>query len=173
MAKTDKPKMTKDVVPEGFTISLALVDAIPVLFFGASMIVISFLFSSKLFLFGALLCFFAGAAKVLWKIIVVLKKKNVWWLFMQMRILMPIGFVLMLAAAIINRSSISFPGIWAGITGFPQVIFFGLWLLGMVLMSVFAKKLDSSDVKSNWIEQLTNGIAQVCMFLALLIIALK
>ena len=31
-----KPKMTKDVVPEDFSLSLALIDALPVLLFGAA-----------------------------------------------------------------------------------------------------------------------------------------
>ena len=80
---SNKPKMTKDTIPENFTLSLAFVDSLPVLFFGGSMIVIGLLFGSPLFLIGAALCFWAGAAKVLWKIIVVTKKKNIWWMFLQ------------------------------------------------------------------------------------------
>ena len=72
---SNKPKMTKDTIPEDFTLSLALVDALPVLFFGGSMILIGVLFGSVMFMLGAVLCFWAGAAKVLWKVIVV-KKKN-------------------------------------------------------------------------------------------------
>ena len=63
---SNKPKMTKDTIPENFTLSLALVDALPVLFFGGSMILIGLLFGNPLFLIGATLCFWAGAAKVLW-----------------------------------------------------------------------------------------------------------
>lgn len=165
MAKT---KITKDTVPSDFTLKLAIVDAIPVLFFGASMIVVSLMFKSGLFLFGALLCLFAGAAKVLWKIIVVIRKKNIWWLFLQMRILMPAGMVLMLAAVIIKRTSVDFSAILSAATGFPSVVFFIAGVIGMVMMTVFAFKLDGSDVKVNWIEQLTNGIAQICIFIGLL-----
>lgn len=168
--KQTKPKMTKDTVPEGFTMKLALVDALPVLFFGGSMVVVSLLFSSRLFLAGALLCLFAGAAKVLWKIIVVLRKKNVWWLFLQMRILTPIGFVLMLLSVIINAKSISFIKIWSAVTAFPAVLCFAAGLLGMVLMGIFSVKLDSGDVRSNWIEQLTNGLAQMAIFTGLLML---
>ena len=78
-----KPKMTRDTVPENFTLSLALVDALPVLLFGGSTVLIGLLFQSALFLLGAAACFWAGAAKVLWKIIVVTKKKNVWWLWRE------------------------------------------------------------------------------------------
>lgn len=165
-----KVKMTKDVVPEGFTLTLALVDALPVLFFCASMMVISQFFSGSLFLIGALLCFIAGAAKVLWKIIVVLKKKNIWFLFLQMRILMPIGFGLMLVSLIVNRSQISIAGIGAAFMRMPSALFFAIGILGMLLMVLFAVKLDSNDVKANWVEQLTNGIAQAAFFVGLLLL---
>ena len=170
MSKRNRTKMTKDVIPEGFTITLALVDALPVLFFCASMIVISRFFVSPLFLIGALLCFFAGAAKVLWKVIVVLKKKNIWFLFLQMRILMPIGFALMGISLVVKHSEISLGGIGAAFMSMPSMIFFLIGILGMVLMMVFAAKLDSSDVKANWIEQLTNAIAQAAFFVGLLLL---
>lgn len=171
--KKEKTKMTKDIVPEDFTLSLALVDALPVLFFGASMILIGLLFRSPLFLIGALICFWAGAAKVLWKVIVVLKKKNVWWMFMQMRILMPAGFLMMILALVLNWGRINGSALIAAVTGLPSVIFFVIGILGMVLMGVFAKKLDSSDVRSNWIEQATNGVAQAAIFVGILLIYVK
>ncbi len=34
---------------------------------------------------------------------------------------------------------------------------------GMVMMGVFAKKLDPAKTKSNWIEQITNAVAQGCL----------
>lgn len=165
-----RQKMTRETIPEGFTLSLALVDALPVLFFCASMMVLGRLFSSPLFLVGAALCSLAGAAKVLWKVIVVLKKKNIWFLFLQMRILMPIGFALMLISLIVKRSEIRFARLGAAFTSMPSMIFFIIGILGMVLMMVFAAKLDSSDVKANWIEQLTNGIAQTAFFIGLLLL---
>ena len=165
---SSKPKMTKDTIPEGFTLSLAFVDALPVLFFGGSMILIGLLFGSTLFLIGAALCFWAGAAKVLWKIIVVTKKRNVWWMFLQMRIVMPLGFALMLFAVILNGNAIDLSAVFAAILSFPSVIFFSIGVIGLVLMGVFAAKLDAADVRSNWIEQLTNGIAQAAIFTGIL-----
>ena len=161
-------KMTKDTVPENFTLSLAVVDALPVLFFGGSIILIGLLFGSPLFLIGAALCFWAGAAKVLWKIIVVTKKKNIWWMFLQMRIVMPPGFVLMILAVILKRSAINLPAVLAATVSLPSVIFFAVGVTGMVLMGIFAAKLDSSDLRSNWIEQLTNTIAQAAIFTGIL-----
>lgn len=169
----EKKKMTKDIVPEGFTMKLALVDALPVLFFGGSAVLAGILLASPLFIFGAVLCFLAGAAKVLWKIIVVCKKKNVWWLFIQMRILMPIGFILMIAGAIIGRKKVDWTWIRKEARQLPPMACFMTGVVGMILMIVFAVRLDSSDPKANWIEQLTNGIAQAAFFAGLMTIVWK
>ena len=167
---SSKQKMTKDTVPENFTLSLAVIDALPVLFFGGSIILIGLMFRKALFLIGAVLCFWAGAAKVLWKIIVATKKKNIWWLFMQMRIVMPVGFLLMLVSVLLNLKTISPSVIFSAVTSMPSVIFFAVGVAGMVLMGVFAAKLDSSDVRSNWIEQTTNAVAQAAIFVGILFI---
>ena len=168
--KMKKQKMTRDTIPENFTLSLAIVDALPVLFFGGSMILIGLMFSKVLFLIGAVLCFWAGAAKVIWKIIVATKKKNIWWLFMQMRIVMPVGFLLMLISVLLNLKTIKLSVILSAVTSMPSVIFFAVGIAGMVLMGVFAAKLDSSDVRSNWIEQTTNAVAQAAIFAGILFI---
>ena len=165
-----KNKINKNTIPEGFTLGLVLVDALPVLFFGASAVVISILFNSGLFLAGALLCLIGGAGKVLWKLIVVLKRKNIWPLFIQMRVLMPAGFLLMIISLILNRGRLHFAAIIAGMLSFPSVLFFALGVIGMALMIVFSVRLDSSDLKSNWIEQFTNGIAQAAIFIGLLLL---
>ncbi len=162
--------MTKDVVPDNFTLSLVIVDAIPVFFFGASAVVISLHFDSKLFLAGALLCLISGMVKVLWKLIVVTAHKNVWPLFLQMRILMPMGFLMILAALLVNHSKIRLASLAAAFCSFPSVIFFVAGIIGMIFMCIFAVKLDSSDLRANWIEQLTNGIAQICIFIGLLLL---
>ena len=163
-----KTKMTKDIVPEGFTMRLALVDALPVIFFAGSMILIGQRFSSKLFMLGALLCLIGGMGKVLWKVIVVLKKKNVWPLFVQMRLLMPLGFLLMICSLIANADRISFDEIIKACVRFPSIICFVAGIAGMVLMTAFALCLDSSDVKANWVEQLVNGMAQCAFFFGIL-----
>lgn len=167
---SDKAKMTKDTVPEDFTLPLAIVDAVPVLLFGGSVILIGLLFKSALFLMGALICFWAGAAKVLWKLLVVTKKANVWWLFLQMRIAMPVGFALMLLSVVLNRNAIDLSAVLSAVTSFPSVLFFAVGALGMVLMDIFASRLNSSDVRSNWIEQLTNAAAQAAFFFGLLLL---
>ena len=51
---------------EGFTLALALVDAIPVLSFGIAMVIIAARFQSMLFMLGASLSVIAGCCKVAW-----------------------------------------------------------------------------------------------------------
>lgn len=162
--------MTKDTVPEGFSVPLAVVDLIPVVFFGLSAIRIGRLFHSTLFVIGALICLLSGVVKVLWKLVAAVKHRNIWPMFVQMRILMPVGFLLLLAALWIGRADLNGAAILAGLTGFPACIFFGLGALGMVCMCVFARRLDSSDPRANWIEQGVNGLAQACIFIGLLLV---
>lgn len=163
-------KMTKGIVPDDFSLGLAMTDFFPVFFFGASMFLIGGKLSSIIFTIGASLCMLAGTLKVLWKIIVVLRKKNIWPLFIQMRIIMPIGFLLMLVGLIIGRNNISFNSIWHFILEPPAGICFLITLIGMVCMSIFAIRLDSSNPKSNWIEQITNGVSQLFLFIGLLLL---
>lgn len=163
-------KVTKDTVPTDFSLSLALFDGLPVLFFAGSMIVISFLFSSKLFLVGSLLCLFAGLSKVIWKIIVVLKKKNIWFLFIQMRITMPIGLLLMVISVITNKNNVNYGLIKNSILSLPSLIFFIIGVAGMIMMLVFGFVLDGSKKKNNWIEQITNAVAQLSFFIGLLLL---
>ena len=87
-----------------------------------------------------------------------------------MRILMPAGFLLMLTSLFANADKLSLHAIRQAVTSFPSVIFFAAGLLGMVLMTIFAFVLDSADPRANWIEQLTNGVAQAAFFIGLLLL---
>ena len=72
----------------------------------------------------------------------------------------------------LNRNAIDLSAVFAAIVSFPSVIFFAIGVIGMVLMGVFAAKLDSADVRSNWIEQLTNTIAQAAIFVGILLLVM-
>ena len=60
-----------------FTPLLALVDAIPVLFFGIAAIMLGVKIHNAIFFVGALLCFLAGFGKVLWKFLIATTGKDV------------------------------------------------------------------------------------------------
>lgn len=161
----ERTKITKDMVPEGFTLSLAIVDAIPVLLFAVAIIILGIKANfSPLIMLGGFLCFLGGAIKVLWKVIVATKQKNVFWMYKQMGPVMGIGFLLLIIGCIVSRAALKTA--FAGI-GVASIVFFVLWFVCMCMMGAFASKLDSSDPKSNWIEQCTNGVGELCLCLAL------
>ncbi len=170
MGKMRKNRITRNTIPEGFSVSLALVDLIPVVFFGLSAIRAGRLFASTWFVAGAVICLVSGVVKVLWKLIAAEFRQNIWPLFVQMRVLMPVGFLLMLAALFIDRRNLNGGAILSGLAAFPACIFFGLGAVGMVLMAIFAFRLDSGDPRANWLEQAVNGFAQACIFIGLLLV---
>ena len=167
MAKT-KPKMTKDIVPEGFSYALAAVDLLPVIFFGGTGVLLGLIVGSPVVGIAASLCFVSGLFKVLWKFIVIAKRKNVWWMFLQMRILMPIGMAALILGLCLSESHKG-----AHFLQSPQVLLFALGIGGMGLMGYLGTHLDSADPKSNRIEQLTNTFAQMCIFAGVLIVYLS
>ena len=151
-----------------FTLSLALFDALPVLFFCIGMLLIAGRFRNTLFIVGAVLCTMAGCGKVLWKILVAGARKDILLLNRQLRVLMPAGFLLIILGIITGRSRIHLRAILQKMLAFPSVVFFGITVLGMIAMMIFAVKLDGTKARNNWIEQITNAIAQGCLVLGIL-----
>ena len=152
----------------GFTLTLALVDALPVLFFGASCIILGLLFQSVLFVIGAALMFLGGFGKVLWKIFLAVSKKDILFLNRQFRYSMCAGFALIVVSLIAGWRRLSFSAIGSAIISMPSLLFFVIAVAGLVTMGVLASKLDSSVAKNNWIEQCVNSVAQLSLLLALL-----
>ena len=154
---------------EGFTLKLALVDAVPVAEFSISMIAIASKFRSALFAVGACCSTLAGCGKVLWKILLAVKKKNVSWLNRQFRYLMSSGFVMMILSPVVNRNRIRIGNIVKRILRFPAAVFFAMGAVGMCAMGVMGAKLDKNNAKHNWIEQITNLISQGMIMIGILI----
>ena len=156
-------------VPEGFTLGLALVDAVPVIVFSLSVMVIALRFRKALFVIGALCSIFAGCGKVVWKLILACRKKNIVWLNKQFRYMMCIGFLLMFLSVIVSWGSIQFTAILRRILSFPTVLFFILGIAGMATMAVMARKLDPTIAENNWKEQITNIIAQIMFLIGIIL----
>ena len=154
---------------EDFPLSLALFDALPVIFFGVSMMLIALMFKSALFIAGAAVCTLSGIMKVIWKIIIASSKKDISPLNKQMRVLMPIGFIMIICGAVISRGQFDFSRFAHKAIQIPNIIFFIITIIGMMLMSIFATKLDSTKRRSNWIEQITNAIAQLSLMIGIII----
>ena len=170
MSEKSKEKNTcSENIPKGFTLKLALVDAVPVAEFGVSMITIASKFRSVLFTAGACCSTLAGCGKVLWKILLAVKKKNVSWLNRQFRYLMSSGFALMIISMIVNRKRIRIGNIVKRMLKFPAALFFGLGAAGMCAMGIMGAKLDKNRAEHNWIEQITNLISQGMIMIGILI----
>ena len=154
---------------EGFTVGLALVDAIPVLSFGISMVIIASRFDSPLFMIGAALSVLAGCCKVAWKLVLGIVKKDLRWLnkpFLPMQIT---GFLLMLISFVLGFRKISWGGVLAAVTGLPSILFFLAWIGLMGFMGWYRKhKFRNEEAKSNWTAQIVNAIGQTCLLLGIL-----
>jgi hypothetical protein len=112
-----------DSVPEGFTLSMALMDCLPVAFFGVGAGVLATRFDSALFRVGVVLVVLAGVLKVSWKLVLALARRDVRFLNRQMRYLMPVGFVLAVIALVVDRAKWSPAAVLAHVTAMPSLLF--------------------------------------------------
>ena len=154
---------------EGFTIGLALVDAIPVLSFGISMVIIASRFDSPLFMVGAALSVLAGCMKVAWKMVLGIAKKNLRWLNKPFVPMQATGFLVMLVSFVIGFGKINWAAVGGALVSFPSLLFFIAWMGLMGFMGWFRKhKFSNDDAKSNWTAQIINAIGQTCLLLGIL-----
>ncbi len=155
---------------EGFTVALALVDAVPVLLFGASMILVAGKFGHPLFIAGAVISTLAGCCKVAWKLILGLWKKDLRWLNKPFVPMQAAGFLLMLVSFILGFGRISWGGVLTGICSFPALVFFLGWLGLMGFMGWYRKnKFSNQDARANWTAQIVNCLGQGCLLLGILL----
>lgn len=154
---------------EGFTIGLALVDAIPVLSFGISMVIIASRFSSPLFMIGAALSVLAGCCKVAWKLVLGIAKKDLRWLNKPFVPMQATGFLLMLVSFVLGFGKIDWPGVGTALLSFPSIAFFTAWIGLMGFMGWYRKhKFRNDDAHSNWTAQIVNAAGQTCLLLGIL-----
>ena len=154
---------------EGFTVALALVDAIPVLSFGIATMIIATRFGSLLFLIGAILSVLGGCCKVAWKLVLGIWKKDLRWLNKPFVPMMAGGFLLLILSVILNFGKIHWAGVGAAILGLPSILFFIAWIGLMGFMGWYRKvKFSNDDAKSNWTAQIVNALGQTCLLLGIL-----
>jgi len=154
---------------EGFTVGLALVDAIPVLSFGISMVIIASRFDSRLFMLGAILSVLGGCCKVVWKLVLGISGKDIKKLNKLFVPCMASGLLLLVISLILGFRAISWSGVLAAVTGFPSILFFALWTVLMCTMSWYRKhKFQRNDARSNWTAQIINAVGQTCLLLGIL-----
>lgn len=147
--------MSKTSVKTRYSLSLAILDFLPVMLFGASWIRILQRGGGVLAAIGMALIFFGGLSKAVWKMKAVRTGEEDRMLQKLFHVFLPAGGTLALIAAIRwCRSApwrmIASRSIWTLLAGF---------LLGMILMVIWGRTLDDSR-RSTWIKELTNLIAQ-------------
>ncbi len=153
--------------PNGFTLKLALTDAIPVILFSITVSILSLNFDSILFRLGSFLIILAGTLKVLWKLLMVYGH-NIRFLARQLRYLMPLGFLLQLLSVLLDRTGVLGRAIAAAVS-LPTLLFF---LAGIVLMGVMfymARHKDQLNASDNAREQLVNCLMQLCFLLGVVL----
>lgn len=154
---------------EGFTVALALVDAIPVLSFGISTVILASRFDSPLFLAGAALSVLAGCMKVAWKLVLGIAKKDLRWLNKPFVPMQAAGFLVMLVSFVLGFGRISWSAVGAAVLSLPSILFFAAWLGLMCFMGWYRKnKFRNDDAHSNWTAQIINAIGQTCLLLGIL-----
>lgn len=164
---------------EGFTVGLALVDAIPVIFFSLSMIIIATALAGSgvtfwIVLIGAILIVLSGLCKVLWKLFLGLKVGDIKILNKIFVPFMASGFMIAIIGAIVGTFThvIKWGGVIRAIVSVPAIIFFVLGFAGMGVMGYVKKNNKreefNKDAKKNWIAQCVNGFSQCMLFLGIL-----
>ena len=154
---------------EGFTVGLALVDAIPVLSFGISMLIIAGRFDSPLFLIGAALSVLGGCCKVAWKLVLGITRKDLRWLNKPFVPMMAGGFLLLIISLVLGFGKINWAGIGAAILSVPSILFFIAWIGLMFFMGWYRKnRFKNDDAHANWTAQIINAVGQTCLLLGIL-----
>lgn len=123
MSRKARNRMTRETIPEGFSAPMTFVDLLPVVFFGLSAVKAGNLFHSGLFVAGAVVCLLSGVVKVGWKLIAAVSQRNIWPMFVQMRVLMPVGFLTMFAALIVDRAGLNGEAMLAKLSRFSGMPF--------------------------------------------------
>ena len=164
---------------EGFTVKLALVDSLPVIFFSLCVVLIATTLHGTgltfwLGLIGASLMALSGLCKVLWKLLLGLKVGDVKILNKIFLPFMIFGFFLAVIAAAYGTVTkvINWGTVIHAMTSVPSIIFFILGICGLAVM-VYVKSTNkrdefNRDAKKNWIAQCVNAFAQFMIFLSIL-----
>lgn len=154
--------------PQDFTPALALVDALPVLFFGASMVLTARAFGSVLFGLGAAVITLAGCGKVLWKLLLSVWHRDVPWLNRWFIPCQLGGLLLVVLALVLDAGKIDWPSLPGQLLRLPAALFFVLWLAGMGVMGWYRRTRFDNSLKANWTVQLINTEAQGALLLGIL-----
>ncbi len=158
------------------TVGMTLLDAVPVIFFAASMTFVAMFFSAKslaagwIFGTGAFLSFLAGFGKVIWKLLLAVAKKDIQVFKKHFRVLMSSGFVFMLIPSVYYIKKFgSAAGAGKIFSSIPGIICLLIGLGSFIAMCVYGAKADMDTAKANWTEEILNSVAQIFIFIFVIV----
>lgn len=151
----------RDKAPQNeYSMGLALMDLVPVIFFGASTAAFLRNGCSILAALGLILVFTGGICKALWKLRIASGKEEVPALNTAFHRLMPAGGLLLTAEVI--RWIIA--GSWHGFFSGTRWIWILLFFAGMIVMG-FLKSRQGQGNHMVWCAEITNSVSQLMLFL--------
>lgn len=158
------------------TVGMAVLDIVPVIFFAATTLFASWFFylesplTSIINAAGAFLAFLAGLGKVIWKFIRAIQKKDIVFFRKQFRFTMTAGFTLITAACVIFMIKVD-AGYFLDrvLFNYPISIFLGIGLCFFIAMCIYGLKADFNTARANWIEEILNSLAQIFIFLYIIL----
>ena len=137
---------------EGFTLSLALLDYVPVAAFGAAVVLAGGAMNNPLFIIGV------------WKKDIKFMNKA----FLPMQ---GTGWLIMLPAAIFSLFKAGPAKALSAVCGMPQLIFFILWFAMTGLMVWYKKnRFVREDARCNWTAEIINSVAQCSLLIGVIFV---
>jgi len=149
-----------------FSLSLALVDALPVIFFFLSSLSIAkelkkiHSLGGLLFNIGGILAYLGGFFQVLWKLIIALFNKDIYIFHSQIKYLLPLGFIFIIISLIVSHSTINWKKLITKLLSMPCLIFVVIIMFCNLLMISFLFTMNQLNTKSHWKEECVNVIFQ-------------
>lgn len=152
-----------------FSLGLALLDFVPVVAFGASAVLVGLRFQSPLFILGASLSLLAGILKAVWKLVYTVSGKD---LVRMNKCFLPLqlsGWLIMIAAVVIDRTRVNLSALVQNLLSVPQLLFFVLFILCVILLIIFRKTSFSTySARANWIGEIINSVGMLSLLLGVL-----
>jgi len=157
-----------------FSLSLVIVDYLPVLFFFLATYIIAkkirniHKLGGNIFSVGSLIFFIGGFLQATWKLIIVLFKKNISILHSQFKYSMLTGILLMITGVIISRSQIQWNVVKYRLFSMPCILFLIIIVVSISISIVFMFILDSNNITGHWIKECVQVIYNGNLFLCAL-----
>ena len=118
---------------------------------------------------GALIALLGGLCMVAYKLILALAGKEYPIFKKLFPVFMGPGWILMIVGAVLARKNIRLPAIWAAVSSMPAALFYLLGLGFFLAFIVYWRTKFDGSARSNWVEEILNAGAQVCLLVGVIL----